>query len=318
MTIALTGSTGFIGRHLLPDLRAGGYRVRSLVRGPTANGSPDTMCIGDLTRLENYEQCLEGVDTVIHAAGLARAGLDPAAYEKINAQVTRSLAWAAERAGVRRFIFLSSVRAQAGAASPDVLTEAGPANPDDAYGRSKLAAERALAGISSDWVALRLPPVYGPGASGSIARLQALARYPLPLPFASLTGRRSLLAIPNLAAAVRVAMAAQGPLCSPLLVADGEALTLPEIVAAMRRGLGRSSNLAPFPRTLLDALMRLAGQKSLADTLIGSLVVDAGRLRSLGWRPLVSAEAALADYAREGNACCARRHDAADREPSVV
>src|SRR5262249_31773231 len=145
MLLALTGATGFIGQYLLRDMSKRGYRVRALLRRPAAVPiETASAVIGDLARPQNMSAALDGVDAVIHSAGRAHAmsGLPEDDYPLFNTEATTGLARAARRAGVRRFVFLSSVRAQCGPASDTVLTEAAEPRPTDAYGRSKLAAER--------------------------------------------------------------------------------------------------------------------------------------------------------------------------------
>src|SRR5205814_3701651 len=168
------------------------------------------------------------------------------------------LARAAKRAGARRFVFLSSVRAQCGPSADQVVSEEQEPRPTDAYGRSKLAAEQGLAQLDLDWVALRLVLVYGPGVKGNMAQLLRFARTPYPLPLGALHGRRSLLALDNLVAAIDTVLAAPGRLRQPLIAADPGALSIPEMIAAMRRGLGRSAGLFPVPPTLLRTAARAA------------------------------------------------------------
>src|SRR3712207_4500344 len=143
---------------------------------------------------------LAGVRAVIHSAGLAHgmSGLPEDDYRAINTEATVALARAAARAGARRFVFLSSIRAPSGPTAREVLTEDLEARPTDAYGRSKLDAERGLAEVGIDWVALRPVLVYGPGVKGNMAALLKLAKLALPLPLGGLTGRRSLLSVENL------------------------------------------------------------------------------------------------------------------------
>jgi nucleoside-diphosphate-sugar epimerase len=128
----------------------------------------------------------------------------------LNTEATIGLARAARRAGAKRFVFLSSIRAQCGPTSDTVLTEAVEPRPTDAYGKSKLAAERGLAELDLDWVSLRAVLVYGPGVKGNMAQLMRLARSPFPLPLGSLGARRSLLALENLSAAIEAVLAAPG------------------------------------------------------------------------------------------------------------
>jgi hypothetical protein len=165
--------------------------------------------VGDLARPQNMSAALAGVDAVIHSAGLAHGmtGLPEDDYRMLNTEATIALARAAQRAGAKRFVFLSSIRAQCGASAEEVLTEALPPRPEDAYGRSKLAAEQGLAQLGIDWAALRLVLVYGPGVKGNMAQLLRLARSRYPLPFGALRARRSLLALDNLVAAVDAVLA---------------------------------------------------------------------------------------------------------------
>jgi nucleoside-diphosphate-sugar epimerase len=288
MLIALTGATGFIGQYLLREMPKRGYRVRALLRRPASMPlQTSSAVIGDLTRPQNMSAALAGVDAVIHSAGLAHAmsGIPEDDYRLLNTEATVRLARAAGRAGARRFVFLSSIRAQCGPAADTVLTEAIEPRPTDAYGRSKLAAERGLAELDLDWVSLRAVLIYGPGVKGNMAQLIKLVRSPFPLPLASLTARRSLLALENLSAAIETVLAAPGTLRRAFVAADPQALTIAEMIAALRSGLGRQPNVFPFPPALLEILFRTAGRAEIYQRLSGSLVADATALTSLGWAP---------------------------------
>ena len=234
--IALTGGTGFIGKYLLREFSNRGYRLRVLLRRPTVLPAEcASAVVGDLARPQNMAAALADVDAVIHSAGISQemSGLPEDDHRALNTEATVGLARAAQRAGVRRFVFLSSIRAQSGPAADEILTEDLPPRPTDAYGRSKLAAEQGLAGLELDWVALRLVLVYGPGVSGNMARLIRLARSPFPLPLGGVSARRSLLSLANLAAAVDCVLAAPAPLRRPLIVADPEPLSIAEMIAAL-------------------------------------------------------------------------------------
>jgi nucleoside-diphosphate-sugar epimerase len=299
--IALTGATGFIGRHLLRELPRRGYRVQVLLRRPSElpEGASGAI-IGDLAAPQNMAAALRGVDAVVHSAGLAHAmsGHPEDDYRVLNTEATVGLARAAERAGVKRFVFLSSIRAQSGPVADTVLTEALPAQPTDAYGRSKLAAEEGLATLSIDWVALRPVLVYGPGVKGNMAALLRVAQLPVPLPLAGLSARRSLLSVDNLAAAVDTVLRAPGRLRRPLIVADEQALTVAEMVAALRAGLGRRPGLVPVPAGVLGWAARAAGREEAFERLAGALVASPAALLSLGWRPPVATPEGLRGLAR--------------------
>jgi UDP-glucose 4-epimerase len=299
--VALTGATGFIGRHLLSELPKRGYRIRVLLRRPSvAPMDCASAVVGDLARPQNMSAALAGVDAVIHSAGLAHGmtGLPEDDYRMLNTEATIALARAAQRAGAKRFVFLSSIRAQCGASAEEVLTEALPPRPDDAYGRSKLAAEQGLAQLGIDWAALRLVLVYGPGVKGNMAQLLRLARSRYPLPFGALRARRSLLALDNLVAAVDAVLATPQRLHGPLVVADRDALTIPEMITAMRSGLGRGPGLVPVPTALLETSLRAAGRTEIYRRLAGSLVADPAALVRLGWTPPAATAEALAALAR--------------------
>jgi nucleoside-diphosphate-sugar epimerase len=298
LLIALTGATGFIGQHLLRELPGRGHRLRVLLRRPTNMlVQASSAVIGDLARPQNMGAALAGVDAIVHSAGLpgAMSGFPEDDYRILNTEATIGLAQAAHRAGVKRFVFLSSIRAQCGPTAEQVLTEDLEAQPTDAYGRSKLAAEKGLAQIDVDWVALRLVLTYGRGVKGNMAQLMRLARSPYPLPLGGLKARRSLLSLDNLVEAIHAVLTTQAPLRRPLIVADPEPLRIGEMVAAMRRGLGRSPRLISVPASALRPLLSLAGRPELYQQLTGSLVVDASALGRVGWRPSTETAAGLAD-----------------------
>jgi nucleoside-diphosphate-sugar epimerase len=299
--VALTGATGFIGQCLLRELPKRGYRLRVLLRRPSAVPmAAASAVVGDLARPQNMAAALADVDAVIHSAGLAHAmsGLPEDDYRMLNTQATIGLARAAQRAGAKRFVFLSSIRAQSGPTAEQVLTENMTPEPTDAYGRSKLAAEQGLKELDLDWVALRLVLVYGAGVKGNMAELMRFARSHYPLPLALLAGKRSLLALDNLVAAVDAVLAAPGPLRRPLIAADPGPLTIPEMIAAMRAGLGRRPGLIPLPPSWLEAGLRAVGRAETFERLAGSLVADASALRGIGWTPPVETTDALAALAR--------------------
>jgi nucleoside-diphosphate-sugar epimerase len=238
---------------------------------------------------------LEGVDAVIHSAGLAHAmsGIPEDDYRMLNTEATIGLARAARRAGAKRFVFLSSIRAQCGPTADTVQTEVVEPRPTDAYGKSKLAAERGLAELDLDGVSLRAVLVYGPGVKGNMAQLMRLARSPFPLPLGSLRARRSLLALENLLSAIEAVLAAPRTLQRAFIAADPQALTVAEMIAAMRRGLGRRPKVFPLPAALLQLLLRAVGREEMYPRLSGSLVADPSALMSLGWAPLLATPAGL-------------------------
>jgi nucleoside-diphosphate-sugar epimerase len=300
--IALTGATGFIGQYLLKELPQRGYRIRVLLRRPSdVPAGATSAVIGDIAQPYNMAAALRDVDAVIHSAGLAHAmsGRPEDDYRAINTQATIKLAQAAERAGVKRFVFLSSIRAQSGPVADGILTEERGCAPTDAYGRSKLEAEEGLARLGLDWAALRPVLVYGPGVKGNMAALLRLAQSPWPLPLGGLKARRSLLSLDNLTAAMDAVLKAQGSLRRPFIVADPEPVTVPEIIGALRAGLGRGPGLIPVPALALKGAALLAGRREAYERLAGSLVASPEALRRLGWQPVSSTRDGLARLARQ-------------------
>src|SRR2546430_7121715 len=284
--IALTGATGFIGQCLLRELPRRGYRLRVLLRRPSMVPlEAASAVVGDLAKPQNMAAALADADAVIHSAGIAHAmsGLPEDDYRILNTEATVALARAAQRAGVRRFVFLSSIRAQSGPTADCVLTETLTPTPTDAYGRSKLAAEQGLAELGIDWVALRLTLAYGPGVKGNMAQLLRLARSRYPLPFGALKAKRSLLAVENLVAAVETVLSVAEPLRRPLIVADPQPLTIAEMIAALRRGLGRRPGLVPVPPGIVAAGLRAAGKSEIYTRLAGARVADPSALIHLGF-----------------------------------
>lgn len=299
--VALTGATGFIGQHLLRELPKCGYRLRVLLRRPSEVPLEcASAVVGDLAKPQNMAAALADVDAVIHSAGLAHAmsGRPEDDYRVFNTDATIGLAQAARRAGVRRFVFLSSIRAQSGPTAEEVLTEDMEPRPTEPYGRSKLAAEQGLVEVGLDWVALRLVLVYGPGVKGNMAQLMRLARSPYPLPLGSLKARRSLLSLDNLVMAIDSVLAAPEPLRRPFIVSDPAPVSIPEMLAAMRRGLGRRPGLLPMPPRLLEVALRIAGRPEDYRRLAGSLVADSAALQRIGWMPSVTTPDGLATLMR--------------------
>ncbi|MBX3539994.1 MAG: NAD-dependent epimerase/dehydratase family protein [Chelatococcus sp.] len=284
--VLLTGATGFVGRHLTADLMRAGMIVRAATRQQSSlPAGVEQVVVGDLDRPVDWSEALVGVDAVVHAAGIAHAGPGIAAdrYHRVNTAATVALAEAAGPS--RRFVFISSIRAQGGPTAARILTEADAPRPEDAYGRSKLAAEKALADLNGDWVALRPVLVYGQGVGGNMGALLRLARLPFPLPLKGLTGRRSLLAVETLAGAVRHCLAMEEAPRRAFIVADPQPVTVGEIVAALREGMGRLPGLFRVPEGVFRSLCALSGRTAAWERLAGSLEVDAAALRRSGFVP---------------------------------
>lgn len=295
--VLVTGATGFVGRPLVRALASAGFAVRAA--GRTAPRFEDTaieaVAHGDLGASIAWEPLVAGVDAVVHLAGIAHTGDDiaDATYDRVNHRATAELAAAARRAGVQRFVLLSSIRAQSGPSADHVLTETDAPHPTDAYGRSKLAAEAAVRGADVAYTILRPVLIYGPGAKGNLAALARLTALPIPLPFGALSARRSLLCLDNLVSAVHFVLTTPSTANETFIVCDPEPVTVTEILTAYRAGFGRPRALLPVPPALLAAVARMIGRGELWARLSGDLVADPAKLIAAGWRPRRDTRAAL-------------------------
>lgn len=298
--ILITGASGFIGPALVRALAADGRIVRAAARRTaTFNSNVEAVSLPDLSQAPDWPRLLEGVNSVIHLAGIAHAGggIPNEVYDRVNHAATAELMAAAASAGIRRFVFMSSIRAQSGSSAEHVLTESDPPRPTDAYGRSKLAAEGAIRASGVPYTILRPVLIYGPGVKGNLATLVRLARWPLPLPFGALTARRSLLGLDNLSAAVRLALDAPTTAGQTFVVADPEPLTVAEILSAIRAASGRPPGLFRVPPGAFALVLKALGRSDLWNRVGGSLVVDPAKLIAAGWRPSTGTRTGLAAMA---------------------
>jgi UDP-glucose 4-epimerase len=302
MRVLVTGASGFIGRALINDLVVQGHRVRAAMRQP-ADIFPrqvEAVAVSDLARPIEWRPLLQEMDAVVHLAGIAHAGpgIADELYDRVNRAATAALAAAAAASGTRRLVFVSSIRAQSGAASARVLTEADPPHPTDAYGRSKLAAETAIRGSNMPFTILRPALIYGFGVKGNLAALMRLAQSPWPLPFGAMRNRRSLLARDNLVTAIHLALTDPATAGETYVVADPAPLTIAEIVGALRAGLGRRPGLLSIPSALIAGPLAALGRGDLWERLGGDSVVDPAKLLAAGWRPTTDTRAGLAAMAQ--------------------
>lgn len=299
--VLVTGADGFVGRALCRALAARGREVLAVTRSPaTIPGAARVLPVGDLVQFHDWSPLLEGVEGVAHLAALTHdgtRGANSARFTAVNVEVSRRLAQSARASGVAHFVYLSSIKA-AGERSPPGRALSGdnmPA-PEDDYGRSKLAAERAVGEIWRDGalIVLRPPLVYGAGQRGNLARLCAHLERGLPLPCASPPNRRSLVQVDNLADALVLALdqTPVGPRCYTL--ADAH-VSGGELIRAVARALGVEARLWPLPAALLRSLEWAPRMGPALARLAEDLVVDAEAIsRDLGWRPRVSFEAGIA------------------------
>ena len=286
--ILVTGASGFIGRLLIADLVQAGYLVRATRRRGAVPDIEDAPVV-DLTTDVDWQPLLRDVDVVIHLAGLAHvASSTPrSTFDQINSIGTQKLATAAKAAGVSQFIFISTVRAQVAASAAHVVRESDAPQPTDHYGRSKLAGEIAIRKSGVPATILRPVGVYGPNPKGNILTVVRLANSSMPLPVRGMNVRRSLLGIDNLISAILFVLNNPATVGETYLIADQDPVTLPELFAFMRRALSRRPMVFYLPPNVLRLLLAIIRRQHLWQRIGENLVVDTGKLRSLGWRPPV-------------------------------
>lgn len=306
MRILVTGATGFVGAPLCRLLGARGHEVAAAVRRTGEAG----VAVGDIGPDTDWAPALHGVETVIHLANRAHvmndAEADPlAVFRRVNRDGTLRLAAQAVACGVRRLVFVSSIKVNGEATLPGrPFTAADTPAPADPYGVYKLEAERGLAELSArtglEVTVVRPPLVYGPGGKGNLATLLRVLtlRLPLPLPLGAVDNRRSLLGLSNLLDLLALCATSPAAAGRTFLARDGLDLSTPDLLRRLGRALGRPVWLLPVPPPLLRAAGALTGKGAAVARLLGSLQVDDTETRTvLDWVPPVGVDAELAAMA---------------------
>lgn len=309
-TALVTGGSGFVARHVIPAMMAQGWTVRAVVRraSDAVPAGAEAVAVGDIVDAD-WDSHLRGVSAIVHLAARAHrmgeSGPDvESLYRRDNVEATAVLSRAAARAKILRFVFVSSVKAMGESTPIDApWNEQSPCVPVDAYGRTKLAAERELLEHSVrsglPVVILRPPLLYGPQVKGNMQRLLSWVDRGLPLPLASVRNSRSLLYTGNLADAICRCLEHPGAVGQTFLVSDGEDLSTPELIRCLARARGRRARLLPMPPKILLLCARLVGRSPEAERLVGSLRIDGSRIRSLlGWTPPFTVDEGLLETAR--------------------
>src|SRR5450759_3436721 len=289
--VLVTGASGFIGRPLVAALLRAGYAVRAVTR---RQGSfPDSVeatIIPDLNNPIDWNPILQGVDIIIHLAGPAHSKIPESAYsefDQINWLATQRLADAAKDVRIDRFIYSAAVRAQIGSSAVQARREQDEPRPTNQYGRSKLAAGQAVQAAGVPFTIFRPVVIYGPHPKGNMRTLVRLARSSLPLPVASFTSRRSVLAVDNLISAIIFALNNPVTIGETYLIADSKPMTIGEILTILRKLLGCSLTTINVPKVIIRLLLIICGRGDLWSRLSGNFVVDTSKLESVGWRPAV-------------------------------
>lgn len=312
--ILITGANGFIGSALCLRLKEVGYCVRKAIRDRTKlpEGDParhtdhEWVVLHDRSAEVDTQRALDGVQTVVHLAARVHVMKDLAAdplreFREVNRDWTERLARVAAEQGVRRFVYLSSVKVN-GEQSSRPFTEQDSPNPNDPYGMSKWEAEQALATVADELgletVVIRSPLVYGAGVGGNLLQLLDIIHKGIPLPLASAENRRSLIYRQNLVDLLVTCIHKKAAAGQTYLVSDGEDLSTPEFIRRLAKALGLPARLWPLPRFLLRGLSRIVGKPAVMDRLLGSLQVDSSKIRrELNWDPPFPVDQGFAEMA---------------------
>lgn len=304
-TILVTGANGFIGAAVCKEAIARGAAVHAAVRATRAPAIPGstTFAVGEVGPQTDWSQALVECDTVIHLAGRAHVlrehSADPMAeFRRINVAGTLALASQAARAGIQRFIFISSIGVNGAQTQGQPLTADAPPAPHSPYALSKHEAEQGLWNTARQTgmptLVIRPPLVYGPGAPGNFATLLRWLRTGLPLPLGAIQNQRSLVALDNLVDLVLTCVDYAAAPGHTYLVSDGEDLSTTELLRRLAQAMHRPARLWPVPQPWLKRAAQLLGRNAAYQSLCGSLQVDmSGTQRQLDWRPPVSVNEGL-------------------------
>ena len=306
--VLVTGATGFAGANIVPMLIEAGYEVRACGRKEVRKPSHCEFIALDLAREVDLDSLVSGCDSVLHLAGRAHVmkedAADPLAeFRLANVGPTLRLVEAALRNSIGHFIFTSSVKVHGETSGDRPIHEDDPFCAEDAYGTSKIEAERAIldacTGKEMSTTILRLPLMYGPGVKGNVLRLAKLVATGIPLPFAASRNKRSMLNVDNLGSAVLTLLDRPVAGCRTFLLSDGHDLSTEDLVRCIAASGGRTARLFSFPRALLRLGAMATGFGSEIQRLDQSLQVDIGRIReSLDWTPPYSIKEGMAKTTR--------------------
>jgi|ERR1039458_1872766 nucleoside-diphosphate-sugar epimerase len=314
--VLVTGADGFVGKILCRRLLQYGSVPRAglLTQAlwPALQAAipalSECAVIGDLGANPNLKAALENVDVVVHLAARVHIMHDDAGdllkeFRRVNVGGTEVLARAAAELGVRRLVFVSSVKVNGESTHGKPFTEGDPPDPQDPYAVSKMEAEAALRSVAAltglEVVIVRPPLVYGPGVRANFLQLMKMVGRGVPLPLPDTKNRRSLIGVENLADLLAQCVSHPHAANQTFMASDGEDVSTRELIIRLARGLGRSARFLQVPESALRFAARLVGKEATADRLLGSLVIDSEKARqTLAWKPPVTLDNGLAATAR--------------------
>ena len=303
--VLVTGANGFVGSAVCAHALARGMTVRGAVRRPCVlPAGAECQVLEGLGEQSDWRAALAGIAVVVHAAArvhvMADTATDPLEeFRRVNVQGTLNLARQAAVAGVRRFVFTSSIKVNGEATQPGFPfgADAAPA-PLDPYGISKREAEQGLRELSvqtgMEVVIIRPPLVYGPGVKANFAAMMRWLQRGVPLPLGAIHNQRSLVALDNLVDLIVTCTAHPAAANQTFLVSDGEDVSTTELLRRMGQAMNRPARLIPVPASGLKLAATMMGKQDMAQRLCGSLQVDIEKTRQLlGWRPPLTLDEGL-------------------------
>ncbi len=306
LKVIITGATGFVGHRLCGSLRQNGAHVVAAVR---TNISPDVLpgvkqiVAGNIDSNTNWQEALAGVDCVVHLAArvhvMREKSADPqAAFHNVNVTGTLNLAKQAQAAGVKRFVYLSSIKVNGEKTGEAPFSATDTPCPEDDYARSKYEAERGLLAMAAkcglEVVVIRPPLVYGPGVKANFLNMMQIVEKGIPLPFGAIHNKRTLVALDNLVELIITCIDHPAAANQVFLAGDDEDLSTPDLLRRLAAAMGRPARLLPVPPVLLKFVLRMLGKGDMAQRLFGSLWIDIGKAKDvLGWQPPVGVDEGL-------------------------
>jgi UDP-glucose 4-epimerase len=293
MTILVTGASGFVGSHLIKELVQNKYSVISVSR--SKDESRGNVVKKEIDGDTDWSDILKEVDVVIHLANRAHVMDDNEkdayiAYKKINVDGSLKLASQSIEQGVKRFIYVSSVKANGESTTIKPFNEKDRANPEDAYGKTKFETEDALKALchptGMELVIVRPPLVYGPGVKANFLNLIMLCNKNIPLPFGAINNKRSFVFVKNLTSFLELCITHPKAANNTFLISDDDDVSTTQLIKYIKEASGKNHFLLPVPQSWLNFLFKLIGKSSLSNRLCGNLQVDITKAKTLlSWKP---------------------------------